>query len=118
MNPRGSIVMPSRPIDIGGGVLVTGRKPGIVVYIDSTARNRRELDRFCARNGIDAKPVEFHRDGVASAWECVGSVADLERLTNHPVVTDWHLIIGVRVPVGAAGSGCPLRGGSGWNWRK
>src|SRR4051812_45299487 len=104
MNPRGSIVMPSRPVDIGGGVMVTGRKPGIVVYIDSTAKNRRELERFCNRNGIDARPVQFVREDMANAWECIGTVESLERLTNHPVVTDWHLIIAVAIPRTGAGA--------------
>ncbi|MBN9522507.1 hypothetical protein J0H58_28960 [bacterium] len=104
MNPRGSIVMPSRPVDIGGGVMVTGRKPGIIVYIESTAKNRRELERFCNRNGIDARPVQFVREDMANAYECVGTVESLERLTGHPVVADWHLIIAVAIPRTGAGA--------------
>lgn len=104
-NPRGSIVLPSRPVEIEGGALVGGRKPGIVVYIPPTAKNRRELERFCARVGIDARPVEFQRDELASAYECIGTLEGIERLTAHPVVSDWHLIVSVRVPTGAQGSG-------------
>jgi hypothetical protein len=104
-NPRGSIVCPSRPVEIEGGALVGGRKPGVIVFIPSTAKNRRELERFCARIGVDAQPVQYVRDELPNAYECVGSLEALERLTAHPVVEDWHLIVAVRVPTGAQGSG-------------
>lgn len=102
---RPSIVMPSRPIDIGGGCMASGRKPGIIVHIDSTSKNRREFERFCDRNAIDYHPVEFLRDDLPCSYECIGSLPALERLSEHPVVRDWHLILSVRITTVSAGSG-------------
>lgn len=104
-NPRGSIVLPSRPIDIGNGCMMSGRKPGIIVYIKAgSGRLVREFTRFCDVAGIDAMPVQSAGDRP-DAYECIGSIESLERLTGHPAVRDWHFIVGVRVPLTAAGSG-------------
>jgi hypothetical protein len=107
MNPRGSIVCPSRPVDIGGGVMVSGRKPGIIVYTKAgSGRLMRKFERFCHQNGIDARPVQDVTDtGRPHAWECVGTLESLEALTEHEAVADWHLIVSVRVPLCSGGSG-------------
>src|SRR4051812_5032548 len=104
MNPRGSIVLPSRPVDIGGGTFMGGRKPGVIVYVKAgSGRLMRKFGRFLDANGIHAFPVqEVGDDGLADAWECIGSVQSLERLTAHPAVRDWHLIVNVRPPLAAA----------------
>src|SRR5215204_5388251 len=66
----------------------------------------REFARFCAKNGVHARPVQaVADDDRPDAYECMGAVASLERLTGHPAVRDYHLIIGVRVPLVASGSG-------------
>jgi hypothetical protein len=106
-NPRGSIVMPARPVDIGNGTTATGRNPGVVVYTKAgSGRLMRKFERFCLANGIDARPVQqLAEDGRPDAWECVGTLESLEALTEHEAVADWHLIVSVRVPLGAAGSG-------------
>jgi hypothetical protein len=84
--------------------MVGGRKPGIIAYIHSTARNRREFERWCDRNGADARPVEYVRNDLPAAYEVVGALETLERLTDHPVVREWHLIVNVRVPHIAGGA--------------
>jgi hypothetical protein len=106
MNPRGSIVCPSRPIDIGNGCVLTGRKPGIVVYVKAgSGRLYREFIRFCDRAGIDTKPVENADADRPTAFECVGSLESLDRLAGHPSVSRWHYILSVRPPLAAVGSG-------------
>jgi hypothetical protein len=86
--------------------MVAGRKPGIIVYIKAgSGRLYREFTRFCGRNGIDATPVQEAVDGRPEAWECVGAVADLERLTGHEAVARWHYILNVKPPIVAGGSG-------------
>jgi hypothetical protein len=104
-NPRGRIVMPTRAVPIGGGVVITGAKPGIVVYIRANSgRMRREFDRFCGHWGIYRRPVQEAIDGRPDAWEVLGSVDALERLIGHPAVVRWHYILSVKPPVGAQGS--------------
>jgi len=44
---RPAIVLPTRAT-VEGGAVASGRFPGVVVYIAPTAKNRRELERFCA----------------------------------------------------------------------
>jgi hypothetical protein len=105
-NPRGRIVMPTRPIHIGGGVVITGPKPGIVVYVRAgSGRLMREFERFCQHWGIFRRPVQECIDGRPDAWEVLGSVDALERLIGHPAVIRWHYILSVKPPVGAQGSG-------------
>ena len=97
MNIRGSIVCPSRPIPVGNG-FITGRKPGIVVYVKAlSSRKFREFERFCEHRGIHRTHLQSLDDGT-TAYECIGTVADLERLAEHPSIRDWHLIMSVRPP--------------------
>jgi hypothetical protein len=105
-NPRGSIVMPSRPVHIGGGVVITGRKPGLIVYVKAgSGRLMREFTRFCEHWGIQAFPVQEVIPGRPDAFECLGSVDALERLIAHPAVLRWHYVLNVRPPLVAAGGG-------------
>jgi hypothetical protein len=98
--------MPSRPVHIGGGVVITGPKPGIVVFIRArSSKWCREFRRFCDRHGIHPRPVQECIDGRPDAWECIGSVDALERLIGHPAVVRWHYILNVKPPVGAQGAG-------------
>jgi hypothetical protein len=104
--PRGRIVMPSRPVHIGGGVVITGPKPGLIVYVRAqSGRLMREFHRFCAHNGIHPRPVQEAVPGRPDAWECIGSIDALERLIGHPAVMRWHYILDVRAPVGGQGCG-------------
>src|SRR5947209_16339818 len=104
--PRGRIVMPTRPVPIGGGVVITGAKPGIVVYVKAgSGRLMREFDRFCQVWGLFRRPVQAAIDGRPDAWEVLGSVDALEPLIGHPAVVRWHYILSVKPPVGAQGSG-------------
>jgi hypothetical protein len=105
-NPRGRIVMPTRPVPIGGGVVVTGPKPGIVVYVRAgSGRLMREFDRFCQHWGIFRRPVQEAIDGRPDAWEVLGSVDALERLIGHPAIVRWHYVLSVKPPMAAQGSG-------------
>ena len=105
--PRGSIVFPSRPVDIGGGCEATGRKPGVVVFVKGgSAALMRKLDRYCRFNGIDVRVCHDEAD----AWECVAApspegVEALEGLIEHPAVKGWQFILNVRPPRSAMGSG-------------
>lgn len=104
--PRGRIVMPTRPVPIGGGVVITGAKPGIVVYVRAgSGRLMREFDRFCCHWGIYRRPAQEAYGDRPDAWEVLGSVDALERLIGHPAVVRWHYILSVKPPVGAQGSG-------------
>ena len=104
-NPRGRIVMPTRPVPIGGA-LATGAKPGLIVYIRAgSGRLTREFHRFCDHWGIHRRPVQEFIDGRPSAWEVLGSVDALERLVGHPSVVDFHYILDVKAPLTAQGGG-------------
>ena len=104
--PRGSIVMPTRPVHIGGGVCITGPKPGLIVYVRAgSGRHMREFHRFCSHHGIHPRPVQESIPGRPDAWECIGSVDALERLIAHPAVVRWHYILNVKPPVGGQGGG-------------
>lgn len=104
--PRGRIVCPSRPVHIGGGVVITGPKPGLIVYVRAgSGRLMREFHRFCQHWGVHPRPVQECVPGRPDAWECIGSVDALERLIAHPAVVRWHYILDVKPPVGAQGSG-------------
>jgi len=105
-SPRGRIVMPTRPVPIGGGVVITGAKPGIIVYVKAgSSRLMREFDRFCEHWGVFRRPVQEAIDGRPHAWEVLGTVDALERLIGHPCVVDWHYCLSVKPPMGAQGSG-------------
>jgi hypothetical protein len=106
-NPRGSIVCPSRPINIGGGATIAGPFPGLVVYIKAgSSRMCREFKRFCERYSIHARPVQEVIDGRPDAWECVAAdVEALERLIAADFVVHWHYIMSTRVPLMSGGSG-------------
>jgi hypothetical protein len=86
--------------------LVTGRKPGIIVYVKSgSSRLMRQFHAHSAANGIHGERVQEFPDERQEAWECLGSVEALEALTGHPAVVRWHYILNVRPPRGASGSG-------------
>jgi hypothetical protein len=105
-NPRGRIVMPTRPVPIGGGVVITGAKPGIVVYVRAgSGRLMREFERFCEHWGIFRRPVQAAVNGRPDAWEVLGSVDALERLIGHPAVVRWHYILSVKPPLCVQGAG-------------
>jgi hypothetical protein len=105
-NPRGRIVMPTRAVPIGSGVVITGAKPGIIVYVRAgSGRLMREFDRFCQHWGIFRRPVQECIDGRPDAWEVLGSVDALERLIGHPAVIRWHYVMSVKPPMNAQGSG-------------
>jgi hypothetical protein len=105
-NPRGRIVMPTRAVPIGGGVVVTGAKPGIVVYVRAgSGRHMREFERFCLHWGIFRRPVQEAIEGRPHVWEVLGSVDALERLIGHPCVVDWHYCLSVKPPMSAQGGG-------------
>lgn len=100
MNPRGSIVLPSRPIELGGGAVATGRKPGIIVYVKAgSGRLMRKFERFLIQHGIHTREVQDN------ALECLGTLESLDFLTEHPAVADWHYVLNVKPPHVAGGSG-------------
>jgi hypothetical protein len=105
-SPRGRIVMPTRPVPIGGGVVITGAKPGIIVYVRAgSGRLMREFDRFCRHWGIFRRPAQEAYGDRPDSWQVLGSVDALERLIGHPAVIRWHYILSVKPPMGAQGSG-------------
>lgn len=99
MNPRGSIVCPSRPMAVGGSDSA-GRLPGIIVYIKAgSTRLTRKFHRFCEFNGVEARPVQERvEDERKEAFECVGSPESLAELIDHPAIAQWHYILNVRPP--------------------
>jgi hypothetical protein len=78
--------------------MTSGRIPGIIVYVKTAGRPMREFQRFCSHRGIETRLVDTNLENHPDAWECVGSVPDLERLIDHPSVLDWHYIMNVRPP--------------------
>ena len=95
MHVRGSIVMPSKPIDLGGGLMTSGRIPGLGVFVrGNSGRLMRDFRRFCERHGLHAEAVHEEAD----AYQVVGTVEALERLMGHPSVRETHLIMNVRPP--------------------
>jgi hypothetical protein len=104
---KGRIVMPTRPVAIGGAV-ATGAKPGLIVYVRSgSGRLMRKFHRFCAQWGIAARPVQEVVTGEPDAWEVIGTVESLEALLEHDAVVRWHYIMAAKPPMGAAGGGSP-----------
>jgi hypothetical protein len=99
MNPRGSIVMPSRPVQIGNAT-TTGRNPGVIVYVRAgNGKQHREFTRYLAYLGAHAFPVgDELADGRADAYEVIGTVETLERVIQNPYVREWHYIMNVRPP--------------------
>jgi hypothetical protein len=104
--PRGSILCPSRKIELGGAV-ITGRKPGILITVKSgSGRLLREFTRYCEHLGVHSFGVQsFSENGRSDVFECLGSIDALERLIGHAAVRDWSYILNVRPPRWAMGTG-------------
>ena len=109
MDPRGSVVRPRRVLEFDGGARARASFPGVIAYVKAgSGRLHRQFLEAARRLGVDAVERQcVGNDGRAEAWECVGPLDKLEQLLEHPAVSDWHLIIGVRVPVACGGSGTP-----------
>lgn len=104
-SPRGRIVLPTRPIALGGAV-IAGAKPGFICFIRAASgRACREFHRFCRFHGIHARAVQESIPGRPEAWECLGTVDSLERLVGHPSVVSWHYILSTRPPMCSQGAG-------------
>ena len=108
-SPRGGIVVPRRLQEFANGTVARAVLPGVIVHVKaSSGRLYRQFVEACQALGVDAVGRQSVLDnGRYSAWECVGPLERLERLVEHPAVSDWHLIIGVRVPLACGGSGTP-----------
>jgi hypothetical protein len=103
--PRGRIVLSTKPVYLGDAV-VCGRKPTLVVYIRAgSSKHTRNFHRFCQFHGLHVTPVQEVIPGRPDAFEVLGTMGSLERLTSHPAVVRFHYALNVRPNVRAGGGG-------------
>jgi len=103
-NPSGSVVAP-RVMLVCGEAVARQSVPALIVYVRCCSKWLREFRRFCDHVGIG---IVTDPDGNSphgpDAFEVVGPLELLKRLTEHPCVRDWHPIINRSVSTRATGA--------------
>jgi hypothetical protein len=105
--PRGSIVVPTRPIPGPGGVEITGAKAGVVAYLGGDRKQRRAfLHTVSLTPGLVANVVQrVGTAGTAYGVELVGMPDLVAGALDLSPVTHWHYILDTPIPRGGQGTG-------------
>lgn len=126
MNVPGNQVRPlhTLTIEVGGRTYQSRERfEGVIVYVRQCAKWIRAFRRFCEHSGMGVVVAdgfggremivctvgmvwdEMESVCGVGAWEVIGTAEKLDELTRHPMLLNWHPVIGCSVGSRGAGAG-------------
>jgi hypothetical protein len=104
--PTGRVQGTNRPVVLREGVVVTGRKPLVVVELKvESRRNVKAIEFWSWKLGIDLQLCQEIAPGSLEAYTATGAPDALERFLSFPFVASFHLPVAWRVGWQGQGGG-------------
>ena len=105
-SPVGRVQGTTRPVFLGNGAVVTGRKPMLVVELRvASNRNVRDIGFWSARLGLGLRLVQEVAEEALEAYEAWGTPEALQRFVSFGFVRSYHLPVACRVAFQGQGGG-------------